>query len=210
MHVQRLSALIAIGLLVTLLAACGGDGDSDGDMNTTAATNTPGASNAGSTTEATTSGSAPTAAVTNSQPSTGGGGAAGSVTIDGQQFGINEVRRCEPFFDNDEDLDLTGIGTGVMVFVNVNRPVAGSNAVMFEISLQGNEAGGVFGGMASTLDGTNWTDGEVFEDSPLPETPFTRTDDRISGELTLLDARGGTEMRDVAVDIEIPSESIDC
>ena len=209
MHLQRLSAFIAIGLIIPILAACGGgdDDDSNGDTNSSAATNTPGQANAGSTSESTTAGSAPTATVASSQPSTGGGGAAGSVTIDGQQFGINEVRRCEPFFDNDEDLDLTGIGTGVRVFVNVNRPVAGSNAVMFELSLSGNEAGGVFGGMASTLDGTNWTDEE---DSPLPGSPFTRTDDRISGELTLSDALGGTETRDIAVDIEIPSEIIDC
>ena len=200
MILRPLIGFLALGLALPVLAACGGDDDTSDSSATTA----PGTSSSATTVPTSGSGAAnPTTA--SSQPSASGD--AGSVTVDGDQIGINEVRRCEPFFDGENDLDLTGIGDGVMVFVNVNQPVSGSGLTMFEMSIQGANAGGVFSGTANSIGGTSWTGDN---DEPLPGAPYERSGDRITGELKLSDARGGVETRTVAVDLEIPDEIIDC
>lgn len=209
--IRSLLTTITVGLLVPAVAACGGDGDSDSNAATTAtvpATNESSVAagdSGGTATAATSAPNTPRPTVASSQPSTGDG--AGSVAIDGVVTVIDEVHRCEPFFDSEDGLDLTGIGDGVMVFVTVNQPISGVGFTMFEVSIQGGKAGGIFSGMASSLDGSTWTN-EL--DEPLAGKPYERTDDRVSGTLEVVEARVGDEVRTVTVDLEIPSEIVDC
>lgn len=208
---RPLRASIALGLIVPAIAACGGGDDAENSAPTALATNgvatAPGGST-GTTIVATPGAGSPSPTVASTQPAQPSNtGSAGSVTIDGQVTAIREVRRCEPYFESEDGLDLTGIGDGVMAFVTLNPPPAGSGFTMFEISIQGEKAGGIFAGMANSLDGTTWTD--EF-DEPLPGRPFERTNDRISGTLELVEARTGEEVRDVTVELEIPAEIVDC
>lgn len=208
---RPLRASIALGLIVPAIAACGGGDDAETTTPTSPSANgaatAPGGST-GTAMVATPDAGSPSPAVASSQPSQPStAGSAGSVTIDGQVTAIREVHRCEPYFDSEDGLDLIGIGDGVEAFVTLNPPPAGSGFTMFEISIQGKNAGGVFSGMANSLDGTTWTD--EF-DEPLPGRPFERTDDRISGTLELVEAQVGEEVRDVTVDFEIPAEISEC
>jgi hypothetical protein len=205
-----------VGLIAIASVACGDD-DDEGSPFGAAPTATSGASGSNPTPSPATGAATPAAGSPTSAaaatPAAGGGGggssgAAGSVTIDGTRYGVNQVRRCKPFFNRDGDLDLTGIGQGVMVFVAVNRPVANSPAVSLDVSIQGANARGVFSSIATSFDGgTTWRDDDG---ASLSGRPYTISGDRISGGLTLKDARNGPDTRAVAFELAIPSQINDC
>ncbi len=210
MFQRILAGAPALGLALFALSACGGDDDDSG-----AATQAAGAAGttAAATTNAASSPSGATAVATTPAAASPAGnttqGAAGFVDVNGNRLAIDRVRRCEPFFGHEEDLDLTGIGQDVMVFVTINHPLSGSDLVNHDLSLQGGAAGGVFSAMAVSFDGTNWVMDE--DNSPLPGPPFVVSGDRVTGSLELSDARGGPETRSVSFDLAIPDEIIaDC
>jgi len=193
----RLS-VFAVPLLLLAASACGGD-NNDSDSPTTTTGETP---------EATASNKSPTESPDgtddegeDSQPPASDGD--GVIELNGERINVNEVRRCEPFSDSEGNLDLTAIGEGVMLFVVVNE----GTVLSHELSLQGSSAGGVFSATANQFSDGSWTD----EDGqPISGAPFTVGEDRISGSMTLNDARGGADTADVSFELPIPSEIIDC
>ncbi|MCA9830459.1 MAG: hypothetical protein R3B97_04820 [Dehalococcoidia bacterium] len=192
MHAKLLAIVSMVALFLVPLAACGGDDDGGGEVSP------PG----GATTSA--------AATTAASSSGGGGGATselGYVDVDGARIAITQVQRCKPFSGRDEDLDLTGIGSQVQVFVNINRLISNSPAVGHELSIQGNAVGGAFTASANSVDGTNWFDEDA---QPIPAAPFSVTPERVSGAMVVADARGSGTTHEVAFDIAIPGEIKEC
>ena len=200
MHFKTSAIVAMVALFVFSFAACGGDDDDTGPATTAVATT----ETAGSPT------TVGTAAVTTPTGNAGSGattGQAGFVVVDGKQIALTQTRRCKPFSGRAEDLDLTGIGPDVQVFVNINRLISNSPAVGHELSIQGNAVGGAFSGSANSFDGNSWID----EDGqPIAGAPFVVTPDRVSGGMVVADARGSGATHEVSFDIAIPSEIIEC
>jgi hypothetical protein len=184
-------------LLFALSAACGGDDEgSTGPTSTSTESDIAGDTPTGEPTDE--------ANDTDSQPEASSG-EAGVVEIDSEAYPIGEVLRCEPFFEHEDDLDLTALGSGAQVFVVINHPL--DNLEQHELSVQGSV--GVYSGSASSTAGGGWAD----EDGePLPGPPFEISGDRITGSLVVVAARGGDEAERITVsfDLEIPSEVEDC
>lgn len=129
-------------------------------------------------------------------------------------FDVNEVRRCEPFFDGDDNLDLQALASdGVILFVVINTPLGSADLLLsHELSIQGSALGS--GGQVAAFSGTgNSTQAGPWMDDdggPLSGPPFTINGDRISGSMIVADARGGSETLDVTFDVPIPSEILEC
>lgn len=195
--VRTITATASMLILLVAAAACGGDDDDSGSTTPDAADTAVATQPAGPTTAA-----SPEEG-DDDTPAPPSGDAAGTMSINGDEIDVTEVRRCEPFSDQEGNLDLTAIGEGAMLFVVVNDV---GTSLAHELSLQGGAAGGVFSASANESGGS-WFDEDG---APIAGPPFTVSGDRISGAMTLADARGGSDTADVTFDIEIPSEIIDC
>jgi hypothetical protein len=182
---------------VLALVGCGGDDDDDPVAVSTPTTATEDSDAEPESDETADSGS--------DEPASGG--EAGFVVVDGTTLGINEVRRCEPFFGGEDDLDLQALGQGLQAFIVINRPISNSPLVEQALSIQGGNAGGVFTASAWSQDGESWT---LEETDPLPGPPFEVAGNVIRGSLLLSDARGSGETRTVSFEVAIPEEIIDC
>lgn len=198
----RISATVAMAaLFVFSFAACGGDDDDDTGPATTAAATT------GTAGSPTTDGAAASATTAGNSGSGASTGQVGFVVVDGNRIALTQTRRCKPFSGRGEDLDLTGIGPNVQVFVAVNRLISNSPAVSHELSIQGNAVGGAFSASANSLDGNSWIDEDG---TPIAGAPFDITAERVSGGMVVADARGSGATHEVTFDIAIPSEIIEC
>ena len=171
---KRLMTVFALVALV--LAACGGSDVSgteegsasrDGDVETTSADAGAGDSDAPPTT-----------------------GAAGSFTVNGQQIGVDEVRRCMPFSEG--SIDLQGIGQRVQLFLVFTE--AGE---LLDPSVQGGYINDEFGSRA-------------FGDFEFGSGTLEYSGDRVTGSATVGDSFGGGETVDLTWDIEVPADEIDC
>lgn len=215
--VLRSIAVLTVLLVLLTMVACGGDDDSS---NSSAPSNdAPAASGSSATDDNSDSTDDEDKATDESDESNdesgspGGGDAIGSIEVDGQTFDVQEMLRCEPSFDGEDNLDLQASGIGLRLFIYINTPLGSANAlVAHELSIQGSAIGsggqtGVFSGAANSTQGGPWLDEDA---NPLPGPPFTVAGDRVSGSLILADARGGAETIDVSFDVPIPSEVMDC
>jgi len=208
--------LVLVALLVfTTASACGGD-DDDSNGSSAGSGDAPAASDGGDSNDDTSSGDDEGSddnaddSDDDAPPVDSGGGSGsevGFVMADGQRFSVSEVRRCEPFFDSENDLDLQALASsGVILFVVLNSPAA--TLVEQEISIQGGGLG-VFGGGAYSLSGGEpWFDAET--DAELLAPPFSVAGNHVSGLHQLAEARGSGETLDVSFEIPIPDEIIDC
>ena len=196
---RRMLVVLPLFLMVVVVG-CGGD-DSSGSAATSS--DAP-ASDSNQTQQDSSNGDKPAVGSTAEPPAPAASGDAGVIQLDGKSFDVSDVRRCKPFFDGEGNLDLTAIGNGVMLFININES---GSSVSHELSLQGANAGGVFSGAGTQAPNRTW-----FDDNgdPLAGPPFTINGDHISGGLTVIDARGGPDTVDVTFDVSIPSDIVDC
>jgi len=201
---RNLILLVSLFFLLTV-AACGGDDDSSSSGPTSG--DAPAASSSNDANGATTDDAkAPSAS--------SGGGGVGVVEVDGQTYDINEVQRCKPFFDGEDNLDLQALASdGIVLFVTINTPLGAADQLLsHELSIQGSKLGsggqiGAFSGAGSQIQAGAWLDDDANE---LPGAPFTIDGDRISGSMKVVDARGSDQTLDVTFDIPIPSDIMDC
>ena len=189
---RRLWLLIAT-VLVVVLAACGGDGGADNGADTTVA---PGGGGDDASPD-TTSAPEPTATT-----ATGGGAETpqvtemGSFSVNDTEFAVTLLNRCIPFGGEDgETIDLQPLAQGQGVLLNLY-----GTADSIEVSVQGSALADPFGSDVFAAD--PFGDGEIRES--------TIDGDRWSGSATLLDSRGSGASVDVAWDVMIPGEALDC
>ncbi|WP_407316470.1 hypothetical protein UQW22_09445 [Isoptericola halotolerans] len=119
------------------------------------------------------------------------GSSAGTVTVGGIEYSLDEVRSCDPLQDAgiDRELELQGLGTheGERVQVDVSVQTIGG-APFDDVSWAGPE--GVFGSPESA---------EVVHE-----------DGRIIGAATLVDGLTQTETVDVEFVMDVPAETVAC
>lgn len=186
--------------IVMLLVACGGGSDegspSAGDDGLGSASDSPAA-----TAPAQQGGASNQPAAT--QPPAASG--AGTFEAGGRSYAVNSVRRCKPFSQGNENLDLQAVASGAILFIVINSPLG--NLVTHELSTSGGP--GVFSGSATSIQNGPWVDDDQMA---LPGPPFTRSGDRIAGSMTLTDPRGGSATLDVRFDVRVPADSeiLDC
>ena len=196
----RILLLIASLFAFAGLAACGGDDDDGGDDAPTATSAPADAGDAGDG-EAMDDDDGDAGDGGGDPPS--GGSGDGVIEVDGERFDVTSLLRCEPFSEGDDNLDLqAGAAGGLRLFIYVN---AGDALLQHELSIQGGGVG-VFSGSASLLGG-DWVDDDG---NSVSGPPFEVGEDRISGSLTLSDARGGDATVDVSFDVAIPGDIEDC
>ena len=203
---RNLIAIFALFFVLAAVACSSDDGDSDSPSSSgdAPAATSDGASGGGGAEET------PAA----SSSGGGGGGGVGVVEANGQTFDVSEVRRCQPFFEGEDNLDLQALASdGVILFVVVNTPLGSADLLLsHELSIQGSVLGsggqvGAFSGTGNSTQGGPWMTDDGAE---LPGAPFTIAGDRVSGSMTVTDARGSGETLDVTFDVPIPSEIIEC
>lgn len=205
----RTLTVLVVPLLVLAAIACGGDDDNSrsttfGDASATAS------NGAGSNSGA----AAGTPSPSEATPPSSVGGGVGVIEANGKSYGVGEVRRCEPIFEGDDNLDLQALASeGVILFVVINTPLGSANQLLsHELSVQGSAFGaggqiGAFSGIASSIQGGPWMSEEG---SGLAGPPFRVDGGRINGSMTVADARGGSETLDVTFDLPIPADVIEC
>jgi hypothetical protein len=116
---------------------------------------------------------------------------------------VESLIRCEPSSGGNENLDLQAAGGGVRLFIVIDSR---ANLVSHELSIQGAPTG-VFSNNASSIAAGGWRDDK---ENSLTGPPFTRSGDRVSGSMTLFDARGGSNTLDVRFDVRVPTDSRRC
>ena len=192
---RRLTVLIASLLCVGLLVSCG---DDDGGGAAPPADES--SESAGNTT--------PPAAIENDEPneSTSGSGAAGSVTVDGTTYALDEVNRCDP-----SDLDIAGLERELEVQF-FGRSTDGERVQIdlyherfccipaHDVSGAGPE--GIFG--TSLIEqGGGWVDDA---ENQYPDPPVSFDGTRATGSLVLVDALTFEETIDIDFDVTVPED----
>jgi hypothetical protein len=213
---RTLTALFALFFIVAAVACSSSDDDDSGSSS--GAGDTPAASDSGGGSDDGDSDDGGDDSDDDPQPVDSGGssgGGVGAIQAGGLLFDVNEVRRCEPFFDGDDNLDLQALASdGVILFVVINTPLGNAEQLLaHELTIQGSgitSEGGLvaFSATANSTVGGPFIHSET--DEELPGPPFTINGDRISGALTLSQALGGTGTLDVSFDIPIPADIIEC
>ena len=199
---------LALMAVISLVTACGGSGgDSTPD-------DTPGADQATTTTAP--APETPVDEPEDGEPPAGGVGDPGgiqmvpagnsTVSVDGTALAPQELLRCIPFQEDDDRLDLTVLGDGFQLFINVTE--SSDN----ELTIQGRAVGdgestGVFAASMFSLDGESWINDES---EVTDHTPFTWTGDRVSGSMTLLDIFDSGDTVEVTFDVIVPPDTQDC
>jgi hypothetical protein len=204
--VARVSLGIAFALV---LAACAGSVDeADTAVNQTS-----------SQTEITTQvDAAPQAEPPTTVAASPGGGETGgpiivpagdsTVSVGGQPLTTQQVVRCIPFNDGDENLDLAILGDGFTFFVYIDVGNAGRTE---ELGINGlavgdGESVGLFGAIVSDFTGS-WTNESL---GPVDGPAFDWQGDRISGTMTLVDFNEIADPIEVSFDMIVPSDISDC
>jgi hypothetical protein len=199
-------------LFLFAAVACGGDDDDGAGSTSGGSGDAPAASDGGSQGGGdTTSGDDEDESDDDPQETNGGGAGAGEVgfgVAGGQRFSVSEVRRCKPFFEGEDNLDLQAVANdGIILFVTQN---ATSGSLEQEVSIQGGGLGVFSGGAFAPSGGDPWFDSET--DAELLGSPFVVIGDRVNAgsPIKLSDPRGSGDTLDVSFDIQIPTEIIDC
>lgn len=114
----------------------------------------------------------------------------GTITIDGDEYGVTTLNRCIPFSKSDDDLDLQALGGGV----KINLYAVGGT--INDVSVDGSTVTSEYGSIAFGSD-------PVIHDQSVDG-------DRTTGSATLGDSTGGPTTVEVSWDVEIPDEVRDC
>ncbi len=222
---MRLKAMVLLGVLALVAAACGGgDGAEPADEGAATTVTSPDSETENPPTEEP---SPEEPAETPSGPS-----GSGEVTVDGETFQINEVRRCEPFDFYDEnnpnDLDVVaGTAEGVylsLVISNSTGYTAGGQDNYeqqyheLRINRFGDDGQEQFVATASHDIDNVWylpfsgISGGTEEGVMLGGPPFVRDGDSISGAMVITKdwpEEDGTTL-DVTFNFDFPSEITGC
>ena len=215
MKSRHLALAVAI---VLLLAGCGGGDDTSPDPETGQTTTTAGsAGTAGTASPTVTEGSGGT------QAPPAAGGAAGSMTVDGETF-EGEVIRCEPFsFGSDPHEDDVSVvllsSTGLNVDLSYTPSIdmsGGGEYLQASVDLLYTGPGfAQFEGRATTNAAGEWLAGDdqfSQDPTPMPSAPIMRDGDRLVGGMTLDQSwpQGETGTVEVSFSLEIPPEITGC
>lgn len=172
-----LTVVLALGLVLT---ACGGD-DAEPD--------TPASGSTSDTTSEVESETADAAAAPDAGAPDAAPGEFGSFTVEGTEFAVTGLNRCEPFSDEPGNIDLQALAAGAIL----NLPVNGD---ALDISVQGSAIEDAFGSISFAVG-----------DAPAE---FSVDGDRITGTAILEDALDSGETVDVAFDVQVPEEINEC
>lgn len=177
-----LSVVLALGLALT---ACDGGDDAEPDATAPATTSA-------ARSEVETESADAAAATEDAEPDAAADAAPGefgSFAVEGTDFAVTGLNRCEPFSDAPGNLDLQALATGAIL----NLPVNGD---ALDISVQGSAIEDAFGSISFAVG-----------DAPAD---FAVDGDRITGTATLEDAFGGGDTVEVAFDVQVPDEINPC
>jgi hypothetical protein len=135
--------------------------------------------------------------------------ALGTVTVDGTEYAIDELRNCEPrdLGDGSERmLELQGIGSadGERVQVDVSVDEGGAGGSLHAVSWSGPE--GVLGNQALELGG-QWMDNSQ---TSLGAPPLELSDDVVRGEMPVLDAMTQSDGVLLTLELPVPADVIAC
>lgn len=219
--------MISILVVALLVAACGGAA-ADGDATTTSQaptsdTQAPDQSDDTSEQEPESNDQSSE----QQQPA----GVDGSITIDGEEFGVAQVIRCEPYDGpgsqpNDADLDLVAESTGghyVSIVVSHSDGYTATQEIFPQqtqegrVNLFGDGGQEQYVAFASHDVDDNWylnftpTLGDQEGESPLAAAPFS-TGDRVVGSMPLVmdfPTEGGGEL-ELSFDLPVPSQTVEC
>ena len=139
---------------------------------------------------------------------TGGSGAAGTITVDGVEFGFDEVLRCE---EDSSDLDnierlLEVIYTGGDFRLDLYTSEMDNVGVTQTINWVGPD-GRFNGGAVETAGG--WID-SVAGTTGGDEPPYEVDGNRITGSATLSADRGSDTLVEISFDVVFPDETTRC
>lgn len=196
--------LPALLLVLGVLAACGDEGDAGDASSATGDGETAGDADLADD-NATEDGNE----AGGGEPAPGGGGA-GTVTVDGTTYDIDETRTCDPAeVDVDiveRELELQGAGSSgdERVQIDVYIEELGGTPT-HQVSWSGPE--GIYGGAASDFGG-GWTDPEA--GTTLDGPPIEVDGDRVSGELSAPSSTGDGDSIDVSFDLALPTDFSPC
>jgi len=185
--VHRVRQLMLATALSALLAACGG-ADEAAPADDQDGTATPGApaqaEDADSEAEA--------AETESSAESDAPADIIGSVIVDGVEYGISQVSRCEPFEDQniDRELELQGFGQA-----------PDGSRVQIDVYVQ------QIAGMP--FDDVSWAGPEGVYGNP-DDASVEASDSHVQGTATLNDARGDGTTIEVSFDLPVPAELFAC
>lgn len=118
-------------------------------------------------------------------------GASGSFTVNDEEFAVTLLNRCIPFSDQPGNIDLQALAQAQGAQLNLTVLAA-----MLDVSVQGFAIEEMFGSISFTS--------EFLADG------FEVSNDRFTGSATVSDALGSGETVDLAWDVMVPSEVLDC
>ena len=207
---KRILALAVVAAMVAACGGSGGDADPEGGDSASGTTTTaaPGTTQPGeeSPDDEDEPGEEEPDAPSSPDPDLEPAGDT-TVSVDGTALVAEFLLRCIPFDDGDDDLDLTVLGQGFILFINVRSGLPTSHELTIQGTAAGSDGGtGVFGAAAYEMGG-GWS---TEEGDSLDGPPFEYTGDRVSGSMVLLDARGGSDTIEVAFDARVPDDIVDC
>lgn len=118
-------------------------------------------------------------------------GESGSFTVNDEEFAVTLLNRCIPFSDQPGNIDLQALAQAQGAQLNLTVL-----AEMLDVSVQGSAIEEVFGSISFTS--------EFLADG------FEVSSDRFTGSATVSDALGSGETVNLAWDVMVPSEVLDC
>lgn len=135
-----------------------------------------------------------------------GSGAAGTVTVDGAEFGLDEVVRCEEDSSDLEDIErlLEVSYTGGDHFLSLYTSEMANVGVTQSVDLASPD-GRFGGGSVETAGG--WNDGIT---GPSETPPYTVDGNRITGSATLTGTMDPDASVEVSFDVMFPDETTQC
>lgn len=153
----------------------------------------------GSESEVTSASSEPTASESSDASSRAGDepadqpevGASGSFTVNDEEFAVTLLNRCIPFFDEPGNIDLQALAQAQGAQLNLS--VLGA---MLDVSVQGFVIEEMFGSISFG--------------SEFLADDFEVSNDRFTGSATVSDVLGSGETVELAWDVMVPSEVLDC
>lgn len=168
-------AAVAAGLALSLVALAG-CGSSDDTSAADSPTSTP-----------TTGADSPDGGDTPAE--TGDVTEKGSITINGTEFAVTMLNRCDPTGAS-FDLDLQALGQGVKI------NLYGADGEIQDVSVDGSQVKAQFGSIAFGADPAI--------------SASTVTEDRTTGTATVGDSTGSGSTVDITWDVMVPAETLDC
>jgi hypothetical protein len=208
---KRILALAVVAAMVAACGGSGGDADPEGGDSASGATTTtaaPGTTQPGEEApdDEDEPGEEEPDAPSSPDPDLEPAGDT-TVSVDGTPLVAEFLLRCIPFGDGDDDLDLTVLGEGFMLFIYVRDGLPTSHELSIQGTAVGSDGGtGVFSGAAYEMGGSWSTEMGESLDGP----PFEYTGDRVSGSLVIMDIRDESSTIEVVFDARVPSDIVDC